>query len=119
MDWIRGFPSHRARVTGGTLRAALLRIDISAKDGVHAGEVAFAARSEPLDHIAVEAQVNRSLAGRHDDARGFPEIRAERFSFGSITARGVLAAFAESLDLAEGVSHDSRLLLHFCSPFGR
>jgi hypothetical protein len=30
-----------------------------------------------------------------------------------------LAAFAESLDLAEGVSHDSRLLLHFCSPFGR
>ena len=40
------------------LRATLVRIDVRSEHGVHAGEVAFAARLEPFDHIAVEAQMN-------------------------------------------------------------
>ncbi len=46
----------------GTLCAALFGVDVVAKDGVHAGEVTFAARPEPLQPIAIEAQINGGLA---------------------------------------------------------
>ena len=39
-------------------RAMLLCIDVGAENGIHAGQVALAARFEPVDHIAVKAQMH-------------------------------------------------------------
>ena len=74
---------------------------------------------EPLDHIAIEAQVDGGFAAGHDDARGLPEIRAERFGLGASRRVRIFAALTEGLDLAKGISHDSRFLLHLYLPSGR
>lgn len=52
-------------------------IDVGAENGVHAGQVALAARFESLDHIAVQAQVHAGLAAGHDDSRGLPTLGTE------------------------------------------
>ena len=97
----------------------LLRFYIRSENRVHPGQVAFSIRLEPFDNIAIEAKVNGSLAARHDDAGTLPELRAERFSFRGIWAGLILAAFSHGSDLAKGVSHYSRFLVHLCSLSGR
>ena len=52
---------------------------------------------------------------RHDDASTVPEVCAKGFSFGSIGAGLVLAAFAHGFDLAKRMSDDGRRLVHLCS----
>lgn len=89
--------------------ATLLGLHIGAEDGVHSGKVALATRPEPFNHIAIEPQMNGSFARRQDDARGFPEVFTEGFGLGRVGASRVFAACAEGLNLAKGISHDSRL----------
>lgn len=96
-----------------------LGFHVGPEDGVHAGEVALAVGLEPVNDVAVEAEVDGGLAGRHDDAGGAPEVGAEGFGFGGGWAGGVFAAFAHGLDLAKRVSHDGRFQFHLCSLSGR
>jgi hypothetical protein len=96
-----------------------LRIDVGAKNCIHVGQVAFPARFEPLDDVAVEAQVDRGLSRRQDDARGFPEIRAERFGVGGVGAGLIETARAPGADFAKRKSRGSRFPVHLCSPSGR
>lgn len=96
-----------------------LRFDVGAENGIHAGQVSFAARPKPFDHVAVEAQVNGGLSRRHRHPRRAPELRAQRLSLRSIRAGAVLARLAQGLDLAQRMSHDSRFPVHLCSLSGR
>jgi hypothetical protein len=50
-----------------------MRLDVGAKYGVHAREMALALFLEPVEHIAVDAKMDRRFAGRHYDAGMFPE----------------------------------------------
>ena len=52
MDWARG------RNAVSRLRATLLCIDVGPEDGVHSREVSFTTCFEPIDNIAVEAQMH-------------------------------------------------------------
>jgi hypothetical protein len=61
----------------GWLCAMLLRLDVGAEDGVHAGQVTLAASFEPFDYIGVETQMYAGFAAGHYDVCGFPEVRAE------------------------------------------
>jgi len=111
-----GYPLRNGAVSD-TLRArqsrgVFLRFDVGAKDCIHAGEVPLAVGLEPVDDIAVEAQVNQTLTGRNHDAGGLPEIRAEGFRCGGLRAGLVLALFAQGFDLTQSVSHDGRFLFH-------
>jgi hypothetical protein len=90
------------------LGAALLRIDVGAQNGVHPGEMALAASAKPRDDVAVETEMNGSFAGRDDDAGGFPEAFSECLGFRSVDASLIESAVAKALDLAKGISHDSR-----------
>jgi len=99
--------------------AALLRFNVGTEYGVHTGQVALAARFEPIHDVPVKAEVNRCFARRQDYARRFPEVTGEGFSARSARASGVFAALARNLDFAKGIPHDSGLLLHLCSPSGR
>jgi len=58
-------------------RVLLLRFDVGSENGIHAGQVSFAARPEPFDYIVVEAEVNGGLSLRHNYPRGAPELRAQ------------------------------------------
>jgi hypothetical protein len=79
-----------------------LRFDVSSENGVHAGQVSFATRLEPLDHVAVETQVNGvfpfGITTRADFQNSAPSDAA---------AGAVLAALALCTDLAKRMSHDS------------
>lgn len=88
--------------------AALLRVDISAEYGVHAGEVPLASVAEPLDDVAIEPQMNGGLAGRQNDTRRLPEILAERFGFRGVIASWIAVAIADGVDFAKGISDRSR-----------
>jgi hypothetical protein len=103
----------------GWLCDPFLRFDVGAENGVHAGEMAFAVGLEPLDDVAVEAQVNGSFAGRQGDAGGLPEIFSERFGAWGVGAGPVETAGAHRFDFAKRISRRSRFLLHVCLPFGR
>jgi hypothetical protein len=61
--------------------------------------MAFAARLEPFDNIAVETQMHRRLAARHDDASLFPKVLSKRFRLGRIGTRLIFAACAFGFDL--------------------
>jgi len=87
-------------------------IDKGAEDGIHAGEVALAARLGLLANIRIEAYTHRGLARWHDDAGGLPELRAKGLGPGGIGAGGIFAALMNSLDLAKGVSQESRFFAH-------
>ena len=81
--------------------AAFLCIDEGAEDSVHAGKVTLTPGAKPFDDISIDAQVNRSLAGRQDDARGFPEILAEGRGFRCIGTRWIQATLADRFDLTK------------------
>ena len=72
-------------------RVLLLRFDVGSENGIHACQVSFAARTEPFDHVAIEAQVNGGLSSRHRYPRGFPEFRAQRLSLRGARACPVFA----------------------------
>ena len=76
-------------------------VNVGAQDGVHAGQMPFPVRFEPLDDIAVEPQMHGSLAARHDDTRLFPKRLAQGFGLGRVRARLILAARAHGFDLAK------------------
>lgn len=90
-------------------RAAFLRFDVGAEDGVHAGEVALAVGLEPLDHVAVEPQMNGGFAGGQDGAGGFPEIVAEGFGARGVGEGLVEATGADGFDFAKKMSRDCHL----------
>ena len=56
-----------------------MSVDIGVHYGVHPRQAPTAACLEPIDNVAVEPQMHRSLAARHDDASLFPEFLPERF----------------------------------------
>jgi len=89
-------------------RVLLLRFDVGSENGIHAGQVSFAARTEPFDYIAVEAQMNGSLSSRHRYPRGFPELSAQRLGFRRIRTGPVFAMLAHGSNLAKRMCHDSR-----------
>jgi hypothetical protein len=77
---------------------------IGTQNGVHAGEVAFAAASKPLHDVIVEAQVHRRLSGGQNDARGCPELPGQNFGFRCAGPGRVFAAHPDGLDFAKGIS---------------
>src|SRR3984957_15349131 len=83
------------------LGSLLVRFNIGAQDGIHAGEMALAALLEPFDDIGVEAQMNRCFAARHDNARVLPKIFAQRFGRRRVSASLILPARAHRADLAK------------------
>lgn len=86
-----------------------MRFDVGAEDGVHAGEVALAVGLEPLDHVAVEPQMNGGFAGGQDGAGGFPEIVAEGFGARGVGEGLVEATGADGFDFAKKMSRDCHL----------
>ena len=96
-----------------------MSIDVGPEHGVHAGKVSLSVGLEPFDHIAVEAEMDRGLPCRHDDAGIFPEVGPEGLGFGGVGAGLVLAVIAHGFDLAKGVSRDGRFLVHLGSLSGR
>ena len=85
----------------GFSRGLFLRLDLSAQNRIHARQMSFSVRFEPFDDIAVEAQMHRSLASRHDDPSLPPEFIAERFRFGRIGPRSILPPRTLCFDLAK------------------
>lgn len=71
---------------------SLLRVDIGAQQRVHSREMTLALGFEPIDHVAVEAQMHRGLSRKRRDARVFPEILSERRSFPGVLAPLILPA---------------------------
>ena len=67
-------------------RATLSRIDVRSQHGVHARQVAFAARLEPFDHIAVEAQVDEVFPLGTTTRADFQKLRAERLGFRGVSS---------------------------------
>ena len=76
--------------------------------------MAFALSLEPLEHVAVNAQMDGGLAARHNDAGAFPEIFADGRGFGRVGAclTCACAAGGFSLDRGKRISHGSIFLGH-------
>ncbi len=51
---------------GRPATSAFVRVNIGAQNRVHAREMAFALSLEPLEHVAVKAQMHGGLATRHN-----------------------------------------------------
>lgn len=96
-----------------------LSFDICPENGIHPGEMPFSIRLEPVHNVAVETKVYGSFASWHHDTGAAPEVRAERIALRRIGTGFVVASIAHGSDLAKGVSHGSRFLVHLCSLSGR
>lgn len=81
--------------------AVFLGLDVGAEDCIHTGEVSGAVGLEPVDNIAVYAQVDGGLALGKGDAGIFPEVSAERGRFRGVWAGFVVAALAQGFDLTQ------------------
>ncbi len=89
-----------------------LRVDVGAQNRVHAREMACSLSLEPLEHIAVNAQMHGGLAARHDHPGALPEIFADGRSFRRVEARLTCAAGSFPFERAQRISHGSIFLRH-------
>jgi hypothetical protein len=89
-----------------------VRINIRSQNRVHAREMAFALSLEPLEYVAVNAQMHGGLAAGHDHPGAFPEICADGRGFRRVGSCLTCAAGGFSFDRAQRISHGSIFLLH-------
>ena len=91
-------------MSGRPAASVFLCVNIGAQNRVHAREMAFALSLEPLEHVAVNAQMDGGLAARHDHPGAFPEIFADGRGFRRVDARLTCAAGGFSFDRAQNIS---------------
>lgn len=89
-----------------------MRLDVGAKYGIHAGKMAFALFLKPLEYVAVDAKVHRSLAWRHHDPGTFPEIIAQSRGLRRVGSGPTCSAGDFSFNRLEGISHGSTFSRH-------
>jgi hypothetical protein len=103
-------------VSSLAMTLAAVRIDVGPQHGIHAGQMPVALLLEPLENIAIDAQMHRRFAWRHHDACALPEFRIFLWAFGRISAGLVFAQRDLLLNLCQRISYGSRFFGHACWP---
>lgn len=92
-------------------------LDVRAQNCIHACKVTLALFLEPVEYVAVNAEMHGCLALGHDDPRVLPKIVTNRRSLRRVGAGFAGAAGDVSFDRAKRISHGSIFLRHAGWPF--